>query len=183
MTKLARAVPFVGTFGAAPLPDRVAASLRVEEQEGLRLAAKVRIGLLAVAFVWLGHDLFHVGWAAVFNLATAGAVLASGLAEFAILKRHRHPRGIAMAFALFDSVVLGAVLALLVPDSAPQVTENGGGTSKGDPNAGANSNDFAGKLRRITAGDKAGASFLTILVLGAAVGTFGWMSMGTEGDA
>jgi len=115
MINLAGAVPFQGTFGATPLPDRVAASLRLEEQEGLRLAAKVRIGLLAVAFVWLGHDLFHVGWAAVFNLAAVGAVLASGLAEFAILKRHRHPRGIAMAFALLDSVILGVVLALPNP--------------------------------------------------------------------
>ena len=115
MINLAGAVPFLGTFGVAPLPDRVAASLRLEEQEGLRLAAKVRIVLLAVAFVWLGHDLFHVGWAAVFNLAAVGIVLASGLAEFAILKRHRHPRGIAMAFALLDSVILGVVLALPNP--------------------------------------------------------------------
>ncbi|RDI57212.1 adenylate/guanylate cyclase domain-containing protein [Microvirga subterranea] len=115
MIKLAGAVPFLGTFGAAPLPERVAASLRLEEQEGLRLAAKVRSVLLAVAFVWLGHDLLHVGWAAVFNLAAVGAVLASGLAEFAILKRHRHPRGIAMAFALLDSVILGLVLALPNP--------------------------------------------------------------------
>jgi len=115
MINLAGAVPFLGTFGAAPLPDRVAADLRLEEQEGLRLAAKVRIGLLAVAFLWLGHDLFHVGWAAVFNLAAVGAVLASGLAEFAILKRHRNPRGIAMAFALLDSVILGVVLALPNP--------------------------------------------------------------------
>lgn len=115
MINLAGAVPFLGTFGAAPLPDRVAADLRLEEQEGLRLAAKVRIGLLAVAFLWLGHDLFHVGWAAVFNLAAVGAVLASGLAEFAILERHRHPRGIAMAFALLESVILGVVLALPNP--------------------------------------------------------------------
>ena len=33
MINLAGAVPFLGTFGAAPLPDRVAASLRLEEQE------------------------------------------------------------------------------------------------------------------------------------------------------
>jgi adenylate cyclase len=65
MINLAGAVPFLGIFGAAPLPDRVAAHLRLEEQEGLRLAAKVRIVLLTVAFLWLGNDLFHVGWAAV----------------------------------------------------------------------------------------------------------------------
>jgi adenylate cyclase len=65
MINLAGAVPFLGTCGAAPLPDRVAAHLRLEEQEGLRLAAKVRIVLLTMAFLWLGNDLFHVGWAAV----------------------------------------------------------------------------------------------------------------------
>lgn len=115
MIKFAGAVPFLGKFGTAPLPERVVASLRLEEQQGLRLAAKVRIVLLAVAFIWLAHDLFHVGWAAAFNLTAVGAVLASGLAEFAILKRSRHPRGIAMAFALLDSVILGLVLALPNP--------------------------------------------------------------------
>ena len=103
--------------GSVRLPCRAASppNSALEEQEGLRLAAKVRIGLLAVAFLWLGRDLFHVGWAAVFNLAAVGAILASGLAEFAILKRHRHPRGIAMVFALLDSVILGVVLALPNP--------------------------------------------------------------------
>jgi adenylate cyclase len=107
--------PFLGWFGAAPLPTRVAAEFRVEEQEGLRLAAKVRIGLLVVAFLWLGQDLFHVGWAAVFALGAVGAFLVCGLAEFAVLRRHHHPRSIAMAFALLDNVILGLVLSLPNP--------------------------------------------------------------------
>ena len=51
------------------------------------------------------------------GFAAVGAILASGLAEFAILKRHRHPRGIAMVFALLDSVILGVVLARPTPGS------------------------------------------------------------------
>ncbi len=63
MIKLAGAVPFLGTFGAAPLPDRVAASLR--------LAAKVRIVLLAVAFLWLAITMVSVGVAAAWGVQHA----------------------------------------------------------------------------------------------------------------
>ena len=74
--------------------------------------------------------------------------------------------------------VLGAIMALLV-DSAPnQVTATTGGTSKGDPNAGANSNDFFNALSPITTADRVGASFLTIFILVLVVGTFAWMSVG-----
>src|SRR4051794_17732006 len=106
---------FLGNSGAAPLPTRALHDYRVEEQDGLRLAVKVRIGLLAVAFVWLGQDLFHVGRAALFNLAAVGVILASGFAEFAILRQHRNPRRTAMAFALLDNLILGLVLAVPNP--------------------------------------------------------------------
>jgi mannan endo-1,6-alpha-mannosidase len=74
--------------------------------------------------------------------------------------------------------VLGAVVSLLINGTSAQVTEQSGGTSKGDNNAGSNSDDFLGNLKPVTAGDQVGASFLTLLVLVAAIGTFGWMSMG-----
>lgn len=75
--------------------------------------------------------------------------------------------------------VLGAVSSLLVDmgASAPY-TNSTGGTSIGNPNAGASSDTFTGATTPATTGDKAGASILTILILGAAVGTFGWMSTG-----
>jgi adenylate cyclase len=116
MTDAARKPPFLGRKRSlASLPTRIADEFRHEEQEGLRLAAKVRIGLLAVAFLWLARDLLHIGWAALFGLSAVGAILVSGLVEFAVLKTHRHPRAVAMAFALLDSVILGAVLALPNP--------------------------------------------------------------------
>lgn len=75
--------------------------------------------------------------------------------------------------------VLGAVSSLLVDmgASAP-VTNSTGGTSAGNPNAGSSSDQFTGATAPPTAGDKAGASILTILILTAAAGTFGWMSTG-----
>jgi mannan endo-1,6-alpha-mannosidase len=74
--------------------------------------------------------------------------------------------------------VLAAVSSLLIGQSAPPVTNSTGGTSIGNPNAGASSATFDGHMDPPTAGDKAGAGFLTFLILGLAVGTFGWMSTG-----
>ncbi|KAL2019696.1 hypothetical protein VTK56DRAFT_9233 [Thermocarpiscus australiensis] len=74
--------------------------------------------------------------------------------------------------------VLAAVSSLLAPDSPPPVTNLTGGTSKGDPNAGAHSDNINKKPADPTAGDRAGAAILTILILVSAVGTFGWMSTG-----
>jgi mannan endo-1,6-alpha-mannosidase len=74
--------------------------------------------------------------------------------------------------------VLGAVSSLLVDEAAPPVTNDTGGTSKGDPNAGSHSDNLQREERPVTAGDKAGAGILTVLTLAGAVGTFGWMSMG-----
>ncbi len=74
--------------------------------------------------------------------------------------------------------VLAAVSSLLI-DSAPGPFTNAtGGTSIGDPNAGADSDAFKSILKPITTGDRAGAAILTLLVLTGAAGTFGWMSFG-----
>jgi mannan endo-1,6-alpha-mannosidase len=75
--------------------------------------------------------------------------------------------------------VLGAVSSLLVQqiDRAP-VTEETGGTSKGNPEAGKGSSDFREHIKPITAGDRVGATMSTIVVLGLAFAMFGWMSWG-----
>ncbi|KAK0720723.1 glycoside hydrolase [Lasiosphaeris hirsuta] len=74
--------------------------------------------------------------------------------------------------------VLSAVSSLLIGQTGGPVTNSTGGTSKGDPNAGSRSDSFDGKEIPATTGDKAGAGILTFLILGTAVGTFGWMSTG-----
>ncbi|KAK3326410.1 glycoside hydrolase [Apodospora peruviana] len=74
--------------------------------------------------------------------------------------------------------VLGAVSSLLIGDVKPPVTNSTGGTSIGNPDAGSNSNHFNGFTEPPTTGDKAGAGILTLVILGAAIGTFGWMSTG-----
>ena len=61
-------------------------------------------------------------------------------------------------------------------DSKGPVTSDTGGSSKGDPGAGQsdpNSNKLT--LKKITAGDKAGASILTVLFAGMWLGLLGWM--------
>jgi mannan endo-1,6-alpha-mannosidase len=74
--------------------------------------------------------------------------------------------------------VLGAVSSLLIDNVAAPVSNDTGGTSVGNPNAGGDDDNINKKVSPPTTGDKAGASVLTILILGCAVGTFGWMSLG-----
>ncbi|KAB5572795.1 glycoside hydrolase [Coniochaeta sp. 2T2.1] len=74
--------------------------------------------------------------------------------------------------------VLGAVSSLLIDETAGPVTNSTGGTSAGNPNAGSQSDSFNGHTTPPTTGDKAGAGILTFIILGMAVGTFGWMSTG-----
>ena len=78
---------------------------------------------------------------------------------------------------------LSVIQANLITKVAPPVTQNSGGTSKGDPNAGSTGDNptKAQNLpsidtRLITGGDKAGASILTILVLCGLVGGTVWIS-------
>lgn len=74
--------------------------------------------------------------------------------------------------------VLSAVASQLIGKAKPPPTHSSGGTSTGNPDAGGNGDDFQTHGKPITAGDKAGASILTLVVLGAACGMFGWMSLG-----
>ncbi|KAL2269109.1 hypothetical protein VTJ83DRAFT_3955 [Remersonia thermophila] len=76
--------------------------------------------------------------------------------------------------------VLGAVSSLLVEHVPPPLTNETGGTSKGDPNAGSKSDTFRHDPKPITAGDKAGASIATAFIVLSAVGAFVWMSAGQE---
>ncbi|KAI9162996.1 Mannan endo-1,6-alpha-mannosidase DCW1 [Paramyrothecium foliicola] len=75
--------------------------------------------------------------------------------------------------------VLAAVSSLLVEhlDKSP-VTEETGGTSKPNYDAGKGSKDPKYRPKPITAGDRVGAAITTILVLGLACAMFGWMSLG-----
>ncbi|CCF44363.1 hypothetical protein CH063_13789 [Colletotrichum higginsianum] len=70
--------------------------------------------------------------------------------------------------------VLAAVQSLLEVD--PPATNDTGGISQGDPNAGLNSNPFR-EPSPVTTGDRAGASILTVVVLLSAVAIWGWMSV------
>lgn len=71
--------------------------------------------------------------------------------------------------------VLGALTSLLVPEAKAPVTNNTGGTSVGDPNAGQNSPSLP-EAGPVTTGDRAGAGILTALVLGTTIGGAVWMA-------
>lgn len=60
---------------------------------------------------------------------------------------------------------------------APPVTNATGGTSEGNPDAGAHSVANPEALVPATGGDRAGAGIVTTLVLLGATGMFGWMSI------
>ncbi|KHN95236.1 Mannan endo-1,6-alpha-mannosidase [Metarhizium album ARSEF 1941] len=71
--------------------------------------------------------------------------------------------------------VLAAVSSLLIEGAEQPVTKDTGGTSVGNPNAGGRDNGERPE-KSVTGADRAGAGFLTFLLLGGAVGTFVWMS-------
>lgn len=67
------------------------------------------------------------------------------------------------------------VQSLLYPTVAGPATQDRGGISVSDPNAGADVPQTAVTFNAVTTGDKAGASFLTIIVLVAIVAGAWWM--------
>lgn len=71
--------------------------------------------------------------------------------------------------------VLAAVSSLLIEDADPPATNKTGGISKGNPNAG--SEGGPREHGSITTGDRAGAGILTMILLGSALGMWGWMSI------
>lgn len=73
--------------------------------------------------------------------------------------------------------VLAAVSSLLIGQASPPVTNSTGGISKGNVNAGGGRDNGDEELRAITGGDRAGAGFVTFLLLGSSVGCFVWMSV------
>ena len=74
---------------------------------------------------------------------------------------------------------LSIIQANLIQHVPPPVTQNSGGTSKGDPTAGSggdNPSTVNPELAsKITIGDRVGAGILTTLVLALLVGTCWWM--------
>lgn len=75
---------------------------------------------------------------------------------------------------------LGAVSALLINQQGTKapVTNTTGGTSKGNPNAGSQSDSFGAHNRPISTADRAGAGIVTFLLSAGALGTFAWMGLG-----
>lgn len=74
--------------------------------------------------------------------------------------------------------VMSAVSALLTQKVATPVTSSTGGTSKGDTSGGQHGDDFQMHNRPLKTADRAGAGILTFVILAAACGMFGWMSLG-----
>ncbi|KAL9943340.1 hypothetical protein D7B24_005142 [Verticillium nonalfalfae] len=74
--------------------------------------------------------------------------------------------------------VMSAVSSLLIGRAKAPLTNSTGGTSKGDFNAGADSQDIMDHHKPIKMGDRAGAGILTFMVLATALSTWAWMSVG-----
>ncbi|KAI5865725.1 mannan endo-1,6-alpha-mannosidase [Durotheca rogersii] len=72
--------------------------------------------------------------------------------------------------------VLGALLSLLAPDSAPPLTNATGGTSRGDVNAGSDE-PVLPTFATVTVADRAGAGILTALLIAGSLSAFAWMSI------
>lgn len=72
--------------------------------------------------------------------------------------------------------VLAAVSSLLINEAKPPVTNSTGGISKGNPNAGHGGDNGQIELKPVTIADRVGAAFVTLLILGSALGAFIWMS-------
>jgi len=74
--------------------------------------------------------------------------------------------------------VLGAVSSLLIDSVDGPYTNETGGTSMGDPNAGSGSSKLRHYFPPITTADKAGAGILTLLTLVLGASTMTWMCTG-----
>ena len=80
------------------------------------------------------------------------------------------------SFGVGEQMAAMEVMQALLIDEVPgPVTERSGGTSKSNPSAGSESQDQPIQFDDITTGDKAGAGFLTTLVLIAILGGAWWM--------
>ena len=77
------------------------------------------------------------------------------------------------------SVIAALSTMLLKQDKVENgpLTNATGGTSQGDPNAGERFKALK-PMRDVTAGDKAGASFVTVVVLASFLGSVVWMGLG-----
>ena len=77
---------------------------------------------------------------------------------------------------------LSVIQANLISKVAPPVTQNVGGTSKGDPSAGSTSGRMptvalgSSLTRKMTAGDKAGAGIVTAIICSGLLGSLAWMT-------
>lgn len=71
---------------------------------------------------------------------------------------------------------LEAIQSVLIENAEPPLTMKTGGTSKGDANAGSESDEtFSPNWKEITTADKAGAGILTTLLLGGMLGGSAWL--------
>ena len=77
---------------------------------------------------------------------------------------------------------LSVIQANLISKVAPPVTQDTGGTSKGDPSAGSTSGGAptvvlgSSLTRTMTAGDKAGAGIVTAIICSGLLGSLAWMT-------
>ncbi|CRK30985.1 hypothetical protein BN1723_003728 [Verticillium longisporum] len=71
--------------------------------------------------------------------------------------------------------VLAAVSSLLIAGANPPTTNDTGGTSRGDSNAGRDSNPFQDP-EPITTADRAGAGIVTFIILASGLSSWYWMS-------
>ena len=74
---------------------------------------------------------------------------------------------------------MSTIFVNLLPlaDVVPPLTNQTGGTSVGNPNAGSQSVKDPEAIKPATTSDKAGAGIVTTLILVSATGMFGWMSI------
>ena len=77
---------------------------------------------------------------------------------------------------------LSIIQANLITKVAAPVTQDKGGTSKGDPSAGSSTDGqpsvMLGSIltRKITAGDRAGAGIVTVIICSGLLGSLAWMT-------
>jgi mannan endo-1,6-alpha-mannosidase len=78
-----------------------------------------------------------------------------------------------------EMAAMSALFVNLLPlkSVAPPVTNDTGGTSVGNNNAGSDSVSDPQALKPATKGDKVGAGIVTTILLLSATGMFGWMSI------
>lgn len=97
------------------LTSRTEEAFAEEERQGLILAAKVRIGGIAILLFWQAIDSPDSGWPYLYGLAEIGIFGLLGLLQYLSAKHRFFPNSLKFIFVAIDCALLAVILSVQEP--------------------------------------------------------------------